>query len=228
MKRIRAAKTGLLCLMLLAAGCAAPHQAAKSPHNFERWEKEISAYEASDRTNPPPPGCIEFIGSSTIRLWKTLASDFPNYPVINRGFGGSEIVDSTHFADRIIFPYPPRMILLRAGGNDLWAGKSPEQVFRDFKDFVRKVHSRLPRTEIVFISWSPTIARWKQAPKEKALNEMIKRYIRGRPHLKYLETYSLPLGPDGMPRPELFVPDKLHFNAEGYKLLAERVREVLR
>ena len=209
------------------AGCAASQQTAKATHNFDRWEKEISAYEASDRTNPPPQGCVEFIGSSTIRRWTTLSNDFPNYPVINRGFGGSEIVDSTHFAERIIFPYRPKMVLLRAGGNDLWAGKSPEEVFGDFKDFVWKVHSTLPRTEIVFISWSPSIARWKQASKEKALNEMVKHYVRGKRHLKYLETYSLTLAADGQPRPELFVEDKLHFSAEGYKLLAERVRTIL-
>jgi lysophospholipase L1-like esterase len=45
--------------------------------------------------------------------------------------------------------------------------------------------------------------------------------------LKYIETYETTLGTDGKPRPELFVEDKLHFNAEGYKLLAERVRPYL-
>src|SRR5207248_7013312 len=63
---------------------------------------------------------LVFIGSSTVRMWKSLALDFPQQRVINRGFGGSEIVDSTHFAERVIFPYAPRMVLLRAGGNDLW------------------------------------------------------------------------------------------------------------
>src|SRR5438093_4844855 len=117
-------------------------------HDFGKWEKEIAAYQQMDRTNPPPTGALLFIGSSTIRLWKTLAEDFPKHRVINRGFGGSEIVDSTHFAERVIFPYKPRMIFLRAGGNDLNAGKSPEQVFRDFKEFAAKVRSRLPGTEV--------------------------------------------------------------------------------
>src|SRR5258708_1728329 len=71
------------------------HRSAPAPHDFARWEKEIAAYEAADRENPPPKGGILFIGSSTIRLWKTLAQDFPEYKVINRGFGGSEIADST-------------------------------------------------------------------------------------------------------------------------------------
>jgi lysophospholipase L1-like esterase len=215
----------LFCLPLLLLPQAAP--SSETNHNFAKWEREIAAYEHSDETNPPPKRALLFIGSSTIRRWQSLERDFPGRQVINRGFGGSEIVDSTHFADRLIFPHAPRMVLLRAGGNDLWAGKTPEEVFADFKEFVAKVHQRLPETDIVFISLSPSIARWKHADKEKAVNTMVEDYIRGKPRLKYIETYSLPLGPDGQPRPELFVADKLHFSAEGYKLLAERVRAVL-
>ena len=200
---------------------------AESGHNFGKWEKEIAAYEQMDRTNPPPRGALLFIGSSTVRLWKTLAQDFPGHQVINRGFGGSEIVDATHFAERVILPYKPRMVFLRAGGNDLNAGKTPEQVFADFKGFVAKIHSKLPETEIVFISLCPSIARWKQADKEKAVNTMIEDYVRKTPRLKYIETYSMTLGADGQPRPELFVDDKLHFNAAGYKLLADLVRPCL-
>jgi len=216
---------GLLASLVICLPGLLP--AAETEHNFAKWEKEISNYEQSDRTNPPPKGGLVFIGSSTIRRWATLAKDFPGQPVINRGFGGSEIVDSTHFADRVIFPYEPRMVFLRAGGNDLWAGKSPEQVFADYKAFVEKVQAKLPRTEIVFISLSPSIARWKQADKEKAVNEMVAGYIKGKPRLKHIETYSLPLGPDGQPRPELFVEDKLHFSPAGYVLLAEKVRPFL-
>ena len=193
-------------------------------HDFGKWEKEISAYEASDKTNPPPKGALLFIGSSTIRMWKTLPQDFPNAKVINRGFGGSQIVDSTHFAERVIFPYEPSKVFLRAGGNDLWAGKSAEEVFGDFKEFVAKVHGKLPKTEIVFISLSPSIARWKQSDKEKAVNTMVQDFVKRNPGVKYIETYPLPLGPDGRPRSELFLADKLHFNAEGYKLLAACVR----
>jgi lysophospholipase L1-like esterase len=198
--------------------------AAETARDFDKWEKDIARMEQMDRTNPPPKGALLFIGSSTIGRWKTLAQDFPDQRVINRGFGGSEIVDSTHFADRIVFPCEPRMIFLRAGGNDIFAGKSPEQVFADFKDFVAKIHSRLPQTEIVFISLSPSISRWSQAGKEKALNDMVEAYTHQAPRLKFIDTYNLPLGSDGKPRAELFVADKLHFNEDGYKLLVQRVR----
>jgi lysophospholipase L1-like esterase len=197
---------------------------AETNHNFVRWEGEISAYEKMDATNPPPAGVFVFTGSSTIGRWKTLAQDFPGSPVLNRGFGGSEIVDATHFADRIIFPYAPSKIFLRAGGNDLWAGKSPEEVFADFQEFVARVHARLPASEIIFISLSPSLARWSQHDSEKAVNTMIADFVRQKSYLKYIETYDLPLGADGQPRPELFVADKLHFSPAGYQLLAERVR----
>jgi lysophospholipase L1-like esterase len=201
--------------------------AAEIAHDFDKWEKDIARFEQTDRTNPPPKRALLFIGSSTIGRWKSLAQDFPKQRVINRGFGGSEIVDSTHFADRIVFPCEPRMIFIRAGGNDIFAGKSPEQVFADFKDFVAKIHSRLSQAEIVFISLSPSISRWSQAGKEKALNDMVEAYTHRAPRLKFIDTYNLPLGADGKPRAELFVADKLHFNEEGYKLLVERVRPFL-
>ncbi|HSW46442.1 MAG TPA: GDSL-type esterase/lipase family protein [Phycisphaerae bacterium] len=195
--------------------------------NFARWEKEIAAYEAMDRTDHPRTGGVLFIGSSTIRRWKTLEQDFPEHRVINRGFGGSHIVDSTHFAERIIFPYEPRMIFLRAGGNDINAGKSPEQVLADYQAFVAKVHGRLPKTRIVYISISPSPSGWAKRDSFKALNALIERYSRERPYLQYLETFDMVLGPDGLPRDELYVADKLHLNAEGYRLLADRVRPLL-
>jgi lysophospholipase L1-like esterase len=201
--------------------------AAETNHNFAKWEDEVVAFEASDRTNPPPKHGLLFTGSSTIRKWSTLAQDFPDQPVISRGVGGSEIVDITHFADRIVFPYEPQMIFFRCGGNDIADGKSPEQVFGDYKEFVTKVRTKLPNIDIVFISWCPTPARWAQNEKEKILNQLAREYSTKAPHLKYCDVSDISLGKDGRPRRDLFVADGLHFNAEGYKLLAERVKPFL-
>jgi lysophospholipase L1-like esterase len=215
----------LLALALLAAASTSFAQKSdQQPHDSSRWEKAIAAFEAQDRTDPPPKNALLFIGSSTIVRWKTLAQDYPEHKVINRGFGGSQIADSTNFAERVVIPYAPKAVFLRAGGNDLNAGKSVEQVFQDFKDFVAKVQGKLPSTEIYFISLSPSIARWKQHDKEKELNNRIKDFIAAKPRLHYIETYDMVLGTSGEPRPELFVEDKLHFNADGNRLLAERIR----
>jgi len=216
-----------LALSLLVLATQGSALSAQAPADFSRWEKEIAAFEASDRTNPPPKGGVLFVGSSTIVRWKTLQQDFPGLKVVNRGFGGNEIADSTHFADRMIFPYEPQTIVLRAGGNDIHAGKSPEQVFDDFKTFAATVHKRLPRARIVYISQPPTIARWDERDALKKLNALVAAHIKTDPRLVYIETYDTTLDANGQPRPELFVEDKLHFSAEGYKVLAERVRPFL-
>ena len=189
--------------------------------------KEVTAYEASDQEKPPPKGGILFIGSSTIRRWETLSQDFPDQKVLNRGFGGTEIVDSTHFADRLIFPHEPRQVFLRAGGNDIHAGRTPRQVAHDFAEFVREVHGRLPRTEIIYIGVSPAPSRWAESDKYRELNRMIREMALEMPQVGFVETFDMVLRPDGSARPELFVKDRLHFAPEGYELLRERVRPFL-
>lgn len=195
--------------------------------DFTRWEKEVANMEAGDKTNAPPKNAVLFIGSSTVRLWKSLATDFAPTPVINRSFGGTEIEDATHFAYQLVFPHAPKQIFLRAGGNDLWAGKSPERVFADFTNFVATIHAKLPKTEIVYVSLCPSPLRWAQSEREKTLNSLAADFIKGKKLLKYVETYDLVLGPDGKPRAELFVSDRLHLNADGYKLFADRVRPAI-
>jgi acetyl esterase/lipase/lysophospholipase L1-like esterase len=195
--------------------------------NFARWEKEIAGLEASATTNPPPKNGILFLGSSTIRLWKSLEQDFPGLPIVSRGFGGSEIADATHFADRLVFPHAPKQIIFRSGGNDLQTGKTPEEVVADFKAFVATVHARLPETEIVFMAWNNSPSRWSSAARENALNRLIAEYAQSQPRVKFLDVADVLRDAKGEPRPELFVGDRLHFNAEGYRLLAERVRPVL-
>jgi lysophospholipase L1-like esterase len=183
-----------------------------------KWEAEIKKFEDSDRQMPPPQGGIVFIGSSSIRLWQTLGADFPGTKVINRGFGGSEIADSTFYVDRIVVPYHPKMVVLYAGDNDLASGKAPEQVFAAYKKFVESVERELPTTKIAFISIKPSPARLALMPGMKDANGLIKAYIAADNRLIYIDVYEPMLGKDGVPRPELFGPDKLHMNIEGYKL----------
>ena len=221
-------QVSLLGALLLVSAPFARCAETNAVHNFARWENEIAAFERHDATNPPAKGTYVFIGSSTVRLWKTLAQDLPGRSVVNRGFGGSEIADSTHFAPRVIFPYAPKVVVLRAGGNDLFAGKSVEQVFADYQEFIAVVHAKLPDAKIVFLSLSPSIARWSQHEKEKAVNALVEKFVAGKPFLQYLETYDVPLRADGTPNVDLFIGDKLHFNASGYKLFAERVRSLLK
>jgi lysophospholipase L1-like esterase len=199
---------------------------AQTPAALARWEPEIKAYEASDRTNPPPQQAILFIGSSAFRLWKSLAHDLPGQPLINRGFGGSQIADSTAFAERIIFPYHPHLIVLYAGDNDLAAGKTPDQVLADYQSFVRTVRARLPKTRIAFVSIKPSLARWHLKEKILAANHQVAA-LKGE-GLSFIDIFSPMLGPDGNPRKELLLADGLHPNAKGYQLWASVIGPYLK
>jgi lysophospholipase L1-like esterase len=156
-----------------------------------------------------------------------LAEDFPQYNVINRGFGGSTIADCTCFADRIVIPYRPSVIILHAGSNDLSARKTPQQVFDDYRAFAEKVRAALPETPIAFVSINPTPLRWAQADKQRETNALIKKYIDGKSGLAYIDIWDALLGPDGKPRPELHVGDRLHPNAAGYQIRAQLINKYL-
>ncbi len=221
-------------LSLLALTAAVPTRGEKPPASAPtaapsaRFEKEIEAFEAADRKAPPPPGAVLFVGDSAIRLWKTLPQDFPDEKVINRGFGGSQLADSVYYADRIVIPYKPRLIVLKAGGNDLTAGKTPEQILADFQAFVEKVRAGLPDVRICYMGSSPNPSRWSQAEKRKKTNALIKAYIDAGKNLDFVLVWNEFLDADGKPREDLFVNDRLHNNAEGYKILAQAVRPHLR
>lgn len=197
------------------------------PTGFARWEKEISAFEQRDRETPPPKGAIVFIGSSSIKRWTSLAEDFPHHRVLNRGFGGSQMSDAAHFADRIVLPYQPRFIVVYSGGNDLNAKKKAEQVFASFKEFVAKVRAKQPDVPIAYISIAGNPKRWAQVEEVKKANALVEAYTKEQPGLKYIDVFHEMLGADGLPRPEIFVEDRLHMNAEGYKLWTRIVGKYL-
>lgn len=208
--------SGIVSLLLLAAGPSL-RSAFADDKAFARWEKAIAAFEQQDKDKPPPKNAILFAGSSSIRLWD-VAKSFPGMDVVNRGFGGSVIADSVHFADRLILKHKPRIVVLYAGDNDIAGGKTPEQVLADFKAFVKAVHAGLPKTKIVYISIKPSIQRWRLIDTIRKANSLIEATCKQDERLLYLDVVKPMLGDDGKPRPELFVADGLHMNAKGYEL----------
>lgn len=212
-------RSRLLCALLLLThlGLGQMWAGTQTETNALKFETVIRAFEKADQTSPPPPNAILFIGSSSIRLWTNLVHDFPGKPVFNRGFGGSHISDSVHYADRIVIPYRPRLIVFYAGGNDIHAGKTPEQVLGDFKVLVAKVHGQLPQTRIHYISIAPNPARWKELERVKAANQLIADYISTDKTLTFIDVFSAMLGPDGLPR-DIYRADKLHMNLQGYEI----------
>lgn len=214
-------KTLHLCLALAVTAFAAlaPALPGHSGPTFQaQWEADIQKFEAADRQSPPAKGGIVFVGSSSIVMWRTLKEDFPGYNVINRGFGGSQISDSLHFAERIVTPYEPKMVVLFAGTNDIANRRTADQVFADYQAFVAKVRAKLPDVRIAFIAITPAPSRWDKVEEMKKANQLVRDYTLTHDNLVYIDTFPAMLTPDGKPRPELFIEDQLHMNASGYAI----------
>lgn len=182
------------------------------------WADDMAAFARADQTRPPPRGGIEFVGSSSIRMWQSLAEDFPGKPVFNRGFGGSEVRDSTYYADRIVIPYAPCKVFLYAGDNDLNSGRTPGQVRDDVLAFVQRVHRDLPDTTVEFIAIKPSPSRAHLLPAINEANAMVRTALEGAPHSGYVDIHTPMLGSDGRPDPRLFQEDMLHMTDAGYAI----------
>jgi beta-glucanase (GH16 family) len=200
--------------------------AAAQPAGPERFAAEIRAFEEADLKAPPAPGGVLFVGSSTVRMWKTREA-FPDLAPINRGFGGSQFADATHYADRIVWPYRPRAVVVYSGDNDVAAGRSPERVAEDAAAFVARVRERLPETRILILSIKPSVKRWALWPKMKEANARIRAMCLDAPRLRFLDA-AAPMIEAGEPPPaDLFVDDGLHLSPKGYAILNRVVGEAL-
>lgn len=214
-------------LLLLFSGFAARAQAPAI--NPAQWTGELRAFARQDSLAPPPRRPILFYGSSSIRMWETLQQDFPGRPVLNRGFGGSRFPDAVYFFDQLVAAYQPRQVFLYEGDNDLAAGATPQEVFQSFLAFEKLMQQKLPKVPVVFLSIKPSPSRWALYPQMQEANRLIRAYIEAHPkRLRYVDVATPMLGPNGRPRPELFVSDSLHMTPAGYAVWKGVVGPVLK
>ena len=203
----------LACGLFLA--CPSLARAQAPDPDPARFADAIARFQHWDTQNSFPERAVLFVGSSSIVGWPT-ADRFPGFPVINRGFGGSQLSDVNHFIEQTVLKYAPDVVVLYEGNNDIQAGKSPQQVLGDYQRFVRAVHERKGDTQIIYISIHPSVARWAKWPEMRATNELIRAHAARDPRLHFVDISPGMLGSDGRPMPHLFVSDGLHMTPAGY------------
>jgi lysophospholipase L1-like esterase len=212
-----------ISILLAGIGCkgdSPSNQASVLPRgqgeHLDRFEQEIQAFEAADATNMPPQNAVLFVGSSSIRMWNSLAEDFAPLPVINRGFGGSTIPEVSYYAKRVIYKYQPSVVVFYCGDNDLASSDPPALAFQNFKKFIGETEKNLKGTPIVFISAKPSPSRWNLWRNYQQFNAMVEQFANNRPNLRYVDISSTLLDANGQPDPAFFAEDKLHLNSQGY------------
>ena len=218
----------------VAAVPAAPVEPAATPSSEgpppTKWDDEIAAYEKLDHESPVDPGGIVLLGSSNIRMWNTLADDFPGMNVVNRGVGGCRLVELVEFAPRLVAAAKPRVIVVGAGTNDVNAGTSTTDIRTAFEQLVDTLRRDHPDATIAFLAISPTVKRWEQLDRQVEANAAIKSFIdtRGESKLVYLDANAAFLGPEGTPAPECFLDDMQHPSTIGNARRAELMRPMLK
>jgi hypothetical protein len=193
------------------------------------WEKDISAFEHLDSAETYPSNSVLFAGSSSIRLWSSLAADMKPYPVIQRGYGGARLSDFSFFTARIIYPHPCRAIVLFVA-NDITgseADKTPEEVRDLFVRVLDTIREKFPDTPVFWIAITPTGSRWKVWPQIEKANMLIEKVCNQEKNTYFITTKNYFLNSSGLPKDELFSPDRLHLNEKGYEVWAGIIKTEL-
>lgn len=181
---------------------------------------EIKAFRRADSIAKPPQNAILLIGSSSFTNWKNVATYFPNHTIINRGFGGSSLPHMTLYADDIIFKYNPKQIIIYCGENDLTGGPSitADTVFERVKKLHQLIRARYKKVTISYISMKPSPSREKYLETMQKGNRLIKTFMEQQKKSNYIDVYNSMLDDNGNILTHIFLSDKLHMNAEGYKI----------
>ena len=190
---------------------------------------EIQSFKKLDSAHFPPKNAILFVGSSSIRKWEDVQSYFPDFKIINRGFGGSELTDVTRYANDIIMPYHPRQIVIYAGENDLAYSDTVTAaiVLNRFTKLFNIIRSALPMVPIVYISIKPSPSRAKIMPETVAANRLTKQFLQSKKKAVFVDVYYKMLNKDGKPMPDIFSEDNLHMNAKGYHIWQKAISPYL-
>lgn len=187
------------------------------------FENDILLLENKINVNSTKP--VVFYGSSSIRLWRSAKKDFPQYEILNLGFGGSSIDCCAYYFDRLIKPVDLRALIFYAGDNDIGEGRLPDEIFMSFINFYELFRSDFPQTKLTFVSIKPSPDRSPALDRIRITNRLIKQFLVHEENSYFLNIFDIMLDSEGEVRKELFLSDGLHMNRKGYLLWKEKFLE---
>ena len=192
---------------------------------MEWFELEVRHLERRNRQARYPRPPVAFFGSSSIRFWDSLDTDFPGVGIVNLGFGGSTLEACAHFFARLVPPCQPRSLLIYAGDNDPADGRSPQDVHASLLDVLGQVDNLPGPIPFAFLSIKPSPARWYLDRAIRRANELAQEALADRSDCRFIDIHHLMLNEVGQPRRELYIEDGLHLSPLGYEIWANQVRE---
>jgi len=216
-------KSKLLCILLfLGWGSAAfAQEVLDKKSNYCHCRNNIEAFQKQDSVDHPRTGGVLLIGSSSFTFWKDVQDYFPDHNIINRGFGGSTLVDLIYAYRDIVPLYKPKQIIIYCGENDLAFDKdlSSEEVLIRFKILYSMIRTDFSDQVMVsYVSMKPSPERAHLMKRCEEANLLIKKFISQKPHANYIDLYNDMIDSNGVPNADLFLTDRLHNNPAGYAI----------
>lgn len=191
--------------------------------------QDIQNFKKEDSSHPPVKDIILFVGSSSFTYWKDVQKDLNNPMILNRGFGGSTLVDLWRYKDDVIFAYKPKQIVIYCGENDVASSEnvSSSEVAGRFKKLYKNIRKKYPDIPIAFISLKPSPSRWKMKDRMREANHLIRQFAEAENNFVFVDIWDKMLNENGYPKSEIFTADSLHMNKYGYEIWAKALNQVL-
>jgi uncharacterized protein (DUF1684 family)/lysophospholipase L1-like esterase len=191
------------------------------------YADDVAAFLKVDKANPPKKGGILFIGSSIFREWTHVGEQMAPLPVMNRAFGGARTWEVLHYADDIVLPYEPKIIVYYCGSNDINTGAKPEEILERYRQFSNKVTERLPETTVYYVSSFRSPQKKEHWDVVDATNRLIRDYSAKTKNRAFIDANPLVFDKKGEPREELYREDGLHYKESFYPELAALIKPIL-
>jgi lysophospholipase L1-like esterase len=218
-------QSGCLKLFVIVAVLFAIfHANAQDP---KRFQKEVDILAAQEYNFNNDKKLALFTGSSSIRMWNDVQSVYPDYNVINNGFGGSHFSDLIFYYDKLIAPHDPDILFIYEGDNDVASGKMPETIVQEAKQLIGMIRRDLPKTKIVLISPKPSIARWNLKNEYEILNRQLEKLAKRNRMVDFADVWKAMVDENGEVYKDIFIDDNLHLNEKGYEIWGKVIGEFL-
>jgi lysophospholipase L1-like esterase len=190
---------------------------------------DIRSFKKQDSISYPQKNAILFVGSSSFTKWTDVQEYFPGYSIINRGFGGSTLVDVIRYAGDIIIPYHAKQIVIYCGENDLASSDTvtAAMVFERFKKLFNIIRTNNPYVAVAFVSLKPSPSRESLWPKMINSNNLIKTFIAKQKNAAFIDVYHKMFNEDGTIMKDIFIEDNLHMNEKGYHIWQKLIQPYL-
>ncbi len=209
----------LYLFVFIAAACSTNNKPDSKLIIDKPFWSDIQTFKKQDSVSFPPKNAILLIGSSSFTKWTDVQDYFPGYTIVNRGFGGSTLLDEILYVNDIVFPYQPKQIIIYCGENDLASSDTvtAAMVSDRFKQLFQMIRNKT-ETPIAYISMKPSPSRRHLFPKMREGNQLIKDFLATQKNTAFIDVHQKMLDSNGEPIPEIFLDDSLHMNAKGYAI----------